>query len=758
MDGGRGGPGAAYPLALRLRAVQAVVDDGASVSQASAVFGPSRATIISWVEAYKKGGVDAIVPVAPTPPKRGRKPAEQAKRDAVTDLRREHPEYGTRRIRDVLARFEALGVSETEVRRILHEEGLLEERAPQEPAREHGPRRFERAAPNQLWQSDIFTFLLRRQERLYLTAFMDDHSRFIVSHALAHHQRSELVMEAFARGIAEYGAPQEVLTDQGRQYTAWRGETDFERELRRNGIRHVKSRPQHPQTLGKVERFWKTLWEEFLSRTVFSDFADCQRRLALYIDGYNFHRPHQGIEGLVPADRFFQAAPHVREAVKANVAENALRLAMEQEPRKPFYLVGRLGDRDLSIAAAGSALRVQLGGEEPQTIQLPKENDDEKGPTASRRGLETKDPTEQDATPTHTSTTARWAASSPRTPDAELAARAAGPGRHRAAALLDGTERHQWRDPGDGRDRVREHLATDVLPAGGTSAEGDAQGAHSGDGGGADHRARRGVAPENRGPFGEGDATRAGKAPHGSPAVFDQEGSQEWADDDRRARPPAEGAPRIGGRWAQTLALLDDEEPPALRPGAPSGGWDGRFDPDAGWRGRAVEWDRKLTGADAPSDSQIPKSRESRDVGQPEEATDVHQSAALAARADGPIRPGVESPEWAAVGERGGAPGRASTQSLPDADASRADGPHRGALSASERTPPEARRDESTRGREPPPSTADGTAGTPAPGAGAADRESGGGDPRPDLRRAIPRPKVQEIEEEILDPEDVGTR
>ncbi len=225
-------------------------------------------------------------------------------------LREQHPEYGTRRIRDVLARFEGLGVSETQVRAILHDTGLLETREPT-AAREHGPRRFERAAPNQMWQSDIFTFLLRRHERLYLTAFMDDHSRYIVSYTLAHHQRSTLVMEALARGIAAYGTPQEVLTDQGRQYTAWRGETEFEQELRRQGIRHVKSRPQHPQTLGKVERFWKTLWEEFLSRTVFADFADCERRLGLFVDAYNFQRPHQGIEGLVPADRFFRSAPQV---------------------------------------------------------------------------------------------------------------------------------------------------------------------------------------------------------------------------------------------------------------------------------------------------------------------------------------------------------------------------------------------------------------------------------------------------------------
>ena len=62
----------------------------------------------------------------------------------------------------------------------------------------------------------------------------------------------------------------------------------------------MKSRPQHPQTLGKIERFWKTLWEELLSRTVFADFADCARRLGLFIDGYNFQRPHQGLAQACP--------------------------------------------------------------------------------------------------------------------------------------------------------------------------------------------------------------------------------------------------------------------------------------------------------------------------------------------------------------------------------------------------------------------------------------------------------------------------
>src|SRR5262249_14202147 len=293
----------------------------------------------------------------------------------VLAARAANPEWGTRRIRDVLARFEGLGVSETTVRRILHDAGLIAELERTE-ARDKPARRFERAEPNQLWQSDIFTFELRRHQRVYLVGFMDDYSRYLVSWAMAHHQKSSLVIEALERGIGEYGEPREVLTDQGRQYAAWRGTTEIQELLRRRGIAHSKSRPQHPERLGKIERFWKTLWEEFLRKTVFADFADCLRRLELFVQHYNFQRPHQGIDGSVPADRFFRAAPQVRAAIEGQGQAHALRLAQEKAAPKPFYPVCRLGDQDLSIAAAGGALRVQVG-DAAQTIPMTKENDDE---------------------------------------------------------------------------------------------------------------------------------------------------------------------------------------------------------------------------------------------------------------------------------------------------------------------------------------------------------------------------------------------
>lgn len=577
------GAGRAYPLAFRLAVVQQAVDKGVSLEQLSRVFGPSRTAILNWIEAYKKGGVEGLTPKPPVPPVRRRSAASEAKREQVVVMRREHPDYGTRRIRDVLARLHALGVSETEVRRILHEEGLIAERPEQAPAREHPERRFERAAPNQLWQSDIFTFLLRRHERLYLTAFMDDHSRFIVSHALAHHQKSGLVMEALERAIAEYGTPEEILTDQGRQYTAWRGETEFEQELRRQGIRHIKSRPQHPQTVGKVERFWKTMWEEFLSRTVFADYADCARRLALFIDAYNFRRPHQGIGGLVPADRFFRAAPHVREAIEKNVAHNALELAKKQPARKPFYLVGRLGDRDLTIAASAGGLRVQMGNEEPQTIALAKENTD--GPSQ-----------EED--------TARCgqAAQTAHTPDAEVARAPVGARRDGEAALPDDFERAEWRASGDRGGRSGAYLEDDVLPDGDEGSQSDA--------GSADAWSRAGRWHERRGahPRARKAGERAGETQASSRKVapLDEASGQTRSDDDRsRAQAPF-ALPELDERWAQTLACIAAEADDARVDVQ-------RFDPGPDIGEQALVWERKLSGAVALSEKKIPEASDAQE-------------------------------------------------------------------------------------------------------------------------------------------------
>jgi len=122
--------------------------------------------------------------------------------------------------------------------------------------------------------------------------------------------------------------------------------------------------PHHPMTLGKIERFWKTLFTEFLSRVQFDSFEDAQRRLSLWIKYYNHRRPHQGIGGLCPADRFFEIAADLRKAVERGVEENVLEDALRGPPRKPFYMVGRLGEQSVVIRAEKGKIKMLVDGNE----------------------------------------------------------------------------------------------------------------------------------------------------------------------------------------------------------------------------------------------------------------------------------------------------------------------------------------------------------------------------------------------------------
>jgi transposase InsO family protein len=184
-------------------------------------------------------------------------------------LKRSHPDWGCQRISDALVRGPALSASPSAVARVLHEAGYETVLEPTRPHRAK-ERRFERARANQLWQTDLLTFMLKRQNRrLYMVAFLDDHSRFIVSFGLHASASTSLVIEALEAGIASYGPPEELLTDNGPQYVTWRGKSRFTKHLEKRGIKQLIARPKRPQTLGKIERFWGTVWRELVETAVF---------------------------------------------------------------------------------------------------------------------------------------------------------------------------------------------------------------------------------------------------------------------------------------------------------------------------------------------------------------------------------------------------------------------------------------------------------------------------------------------------------
>ncbi len=159
-----------------------------------------------------------------------------------------------RRITDVLKRFFWVKTSPATVQRTLRDQGLatpVKKKPERNPAK---PRFFERARPNQMWQSDILTFRLAGKNA-YLIGYLDDYSRYITGLGFYRSQTALNVIETYRRAVGEYGVPKEMITDNGRQYTNWRGTTRFEKELAKDRVKHIRSRPHHPMTLGKIERF-----------------------------------------------------------------------------------------------------------------------------------------------------------------------------------------------------------------------------------------------------------------------------------------------------------------------------------------------------------------------------------------------------------------------------------------------------------------------------------------------------------------------
>lgn len=333
---------------------------GLPASDFASMVGISKHTLYCWKKKF-----DELGPVGLEDRKRGgpkgSKLSELTKR-TILMLKQANPDWGCQRISDMLLRGPALPASPSAVARVLHEAGYELKEEASRPHPDH-VRHFERAKPNQLWQTDLFTFVLKRQNRrVYLVAFMDDHSRFIVGYGLHASQSTALVLEVLRAGLTSYGAPQEILTDNGTQYVTWRGKSQFSRELEKRGIKQVVAKPRRPQTLGKIERFWGTLWKECIEAAIFLDLGDAQRRIGLFIDHYNFQRPHQGIDGLVPADRYFGAAAEVLQTMKARVAANALELARHGVPKQPLYLTGQVGGKPVSIHAEGERV-VMMGPE-----------------------------------------------------------------------------------------------------------------------------------------------------------------------------------------------------------------------------------------------------------------------------------------------------------------------------------------------------------------------------------------------------------
>ena len=165
------------------------------------------------------------------------------------------------------------------------------------------------------------------------------------------------------------------------------------RRLEKDHVHHIRSAPHHPMTLGKIERFWQTLKDEFLKRARFETFEEARERIGYWVKYYNHKRPHQGLEGMCPADRFFSIQKELRAAIERGVAANVEELALRGKPVEPFYLVGRMGEQSVVIETDKKRMSVRVDGQalpagQPLVYELNEGADHEAGSQQRERNRE----------------------------------------------------------------------------------------------------------------------------------------------------------------------------------------------------------------------------------------------------------------------------------------------------------------------------------------------------------------------------------
>jgi transposase InsO family protein len=212
--------------------------------------------------------------------------------------------WGGRKIRAAMQRSGHAEVpAASTITAILRRHGRLGVRAHEHPG---AYERFERAAPNELWQMDFKGHFPLPAGRCHPLTVLDDHSRYAVGLAACGDEQDATVRERLVAVFRRYGLPLAMLMDNGSPWgdAGDQPHTVFTAWLLRLGVRVSHGRPYHPQTQGKDERFHRTLKAELLQARSFRDLAHCQSAFDSWRHLYNHHRPHDALALAVPADRY----------------------------------------------------------------------------------------------------------------------------------------------------------------------------------------------------------------------------------------------------------------------------------------------------------------------------------------------------------------------------------------------------------------------------------------------------------------------
>ena len=224
--------------------------------------------------------------------------------EQILTIRKKHPYWGARKIRAILERQNIDAVpAKSVIHKVLKQHGYIKEAN----ATNHHFQRFEHEAPNHLWQMDFKGHFAYEKGRCYPLTILDDHSRFSIKLNACQNEKGETVKPILIDAFRFYGLPERINVDNGNPWGSLfecARYTTLSVWLIRLGVKVSYSRPYHPQTNGKDERFHRTLKLELLEANYFRNIDHIQSKFDEWRNIYNLERPHEGIGMRVPADRY----------------------------------------------------------------------------------------------------------------------------------------------------------------------------------------------------------------------------------------------------------------------------------------------------------------------------------------------------------------------------------------------------------------------------------------------------------------------
>jgi transposase InsO family protein len=283
--------------------VRLALHPGANIRELCRRYQVAPATAYKWIRRYRVAGPEGLVDRSKRPHHSPGRMAPSLEA-AICALREKHPDWGARKMKTVLARSgPGPWPSVSTVHAVLKRNNLLESAC-------HAPgqtwRRFEASAPNALWQMDFKGYFPTDAGPCHPLTVLDDHSRFNIAVEACTNEQRDTVQARLQRIFERWGLPRALLADNGAPWGSAHGPvpTRLAVWLMRLNIKVYHSRPRHPQTLGKLERFHRTLNVEVIQQRPFRDLAEAQQHFDRFRERYNTYRPHQALDMAVPAQRY----------------------------------------------------------------------------------------------------------------------------------------------------------------------------------------------------------------------------------------------------------------------------------------------------------------------------------------------------------------------------------------------------------------------------------------------------------------------